>query len=168
MRGESQESCGVSAALLLRVSGVGAHAREGRGGCVASSLSVRRVFLHLFWLSRLSGCPVAANGFKEDAEFKPATQAEGIPDGWMGLDIGARSSARFAEAVSRANTILWNGPMGVFGAWVAVAAAVVVVALCACVWLCIAVCVSCVCRVSSAVHFVCGVHASWVFMYHTY
>ena len=44
----------------------------------------------------LSGCPVAANGFKEDAEFKPATQAEGIPDGWMGLDIGARSSARFS------------------------------------------------------------------------
>lgn len=60
---------------------------------------------------------VAGNDFKEDAEFKSVTQAEGIPDGWMGLDVGEHSSAVFTEAVSRANTILWNGPMGVFGAW---------------------------------------------------
>ncbi len=59
----------------------------------------------------------AANDFKEDAEFKSVTQAEGIPDGWMGLDVGEHSSAVFTEAVSRANTILWNGPMGVFGGW---------------------------------------------------
>ena len=43
-------------------------------------------------------------------------QAEGIPAGWLGLDIGPASSAQFAAAVGRANTILWNGPMGVFGA----------------------------------------------------
>jgi hypothetical protein len=59
---------------------------------------------------------VAANGFKEDADFRACTQAEGIPAGWLGLDIGTGSSSRFAEVVGRANTILWNGPMGVFGA----------------------------------------------------
>lgn len=42
------------------------------------------------------------------------TDAEGIPDGWLGLDVGLQSSARFVESVSRAKTIVWNGPMGVF------------------------------------------------------
>ena len=69
-------------------------------------------------MSSLWGVAVlaAADGFKEDAAFRQCTQADGIPAGWLGLDVGARSSARFADAVGRANTILWNGPMGVFGA----------------------------------------------------
>jgi phosphoglycerate kinase len=37
-----------------------------------------------------------------------------LPDGWTGLDIGPQSAATFAEVVSRAGTVLWNGPMGVF------------------------------------------------------
>jgi phosphoglycerate kinase len=37
-----------------------------------------------------------------------------VPDGWMGLDIGPRSAARYAEAISTAGTVLWNGPMGAF------------------------------------------------------
>ncbi|MBV8954012.1 MAG: phosphoglycerate kinase [Solirubrobacterales bacterium] len=37
-----------------------------------------------------------------------------VPDGWMGLDIGGRTAARFAEAVSAAATVFWNGPMGRF------------------------------------------------------
>ena len=65
----------------------------------------------IVWLYRR--CP--ANGFKEDADSKYVTQAEGIPDGWLGLDVGTKSTARFVDAVSRANTILWNGPMGVIG-----------------------------------------------------
>ena len=40
--------------------------------------------------------------------------AEAIPDGLMGLDIGPASVAAFAEVIAGANTILWNGPMGVF------------------------------------------------------
>jgi len=40
--------------------------------------------------------------------------AEAIPDGLMGLDIGPVSVAAFAEVIAGANTILWNGPMGVF------------------------------------------------------
>lgn len=39
---------------------------------------------------------------------------EGIPDGWMGLDIGPQSLERFAEVVTPARTVFWNGPMGVF------------------------------------------------------
>jgi phosphoglycerate kinase len=37
-----------------------------------------------------------------------------IPDGWMGLDIGPDSAARFSELVAKAGTVLWNGPMGAF------------------------------------------------------
>jgi phosphoglycerate kinase len=37
-----------------------------------------------------------------------------VPDGWMGLDIGPRTAAAYAEAVTAAGTVLWNGPMGAF------------------------------------------------------
>ncbi len=37
-----------------------------------------------------------------------------VPDGWMGLDIGPRSAATYAEAIADAGTVLWNGPMGAF------------------------------------------------------
>jgi phosphoglycerate kinase len=38
----------------------------------------------------------------------------GIPDGWMGLDIGPRSRDLFAEACLTAKQVVWNGPMGAF------------------------------------------------------
>ena len=38
----------------------------------------------------------------------------GIPEGWMGLDIGAASVRAYAAEISRAKTVVWNGPMGVF------------------------------------------------------
>jgi phosphoglycerate kinase len=37
-----------------------------------------------------------------------------VPDGWMVLDIGPHTAARFAAQISRAATVFWNGPMGVF------------------------------------------------------
>jgi phosphoglycerate kinase len=37
-----------------------------------------------------------------------------IPDGWMGLDIGPRSRAQFADALRSAGQVVWNGPMGAF------------------------------------------------------
>jgi phosphoglycerate kinase len=37
-----------------------------------------------------------------------------VPDGWMGLDVGPRTAAAYAEAVGTAGTVLWNGPMGAF------------------------------------------------------
>jgi len=57
---------------------------------------------------------VIADSFSEDAAHKVVTQEEGIPDGWLGLDIGPQSTAAAVEAVKRAKTIVWNGPMGVF------------------------------------------------------
>ena len=43
-------------------------------------------------------------------------QSDGVevPDGWMGLDIGPRTAAAYAQAVGAAGTVLWNGPMGAF------------------------------------------------------
>jgi phosphoglycerate kinase len=57
---------------------------------------------------------VAASTFAKDAETRLVTDREGIPAGWLGLDVGAASSRAFAEAVLRAKTVVWNGPMGVF------------------------------------------------------
>ena len=48
------------------------------------------------------------------AEGAPSQIVEDIPEGWMGVDIGPETAARYAEAVSRAATFFWNGPMGVF------------------------------------------------------
>jgi phosphoglycerate kinase len=56
---------------------------------------------------------IAAASFDADAEHRVAP-FDALPDGWLGLDIGPESQARFAEEVSRARTIFWNGPMGVF------------------------------------------------------
>ena len=39
--------------------------------------------------------------------------SDDIPDGWMGLDIGPKSQALFANAIKGAGTVVWNGPMGV-------------------------------------------------------
>ena len=38
----------------------------------------------------------------------------GVPDGWMGLDIGPGTAGAFIDVIEGARTILWNGPMGVF------------------------------------------------------
>ena len=39
---------------------------------------------------------------------------QNIPDGWQGLDIGTKTRKKFADVIKQSNTILWNGPMGVF------------------------------------------------------
>ncbi|PAV80520.1 hypothetical protein WR25_25189 [Diploscapter pachys] len=57
---------------------------------------------------------VVGDKFAEDADAKTVTAAEGVPDGYMGLDVGPESSKQFAEIVLRAKTIVWNGPAGVF------------------------------------------------------
>jgi len=43
-----------------------------------------------------------------------ADDKAGVPDGWMGLDAGPKSRELFAEVIARSNTIIWNGPPGVF------------------------------------------------------
>ena len=51
--------------------------------------------------------------FKEDTEHKTVESCE-IPEGWMGLDIGPKSVELFSDAIKNAETVVWNGPMGVF------------------------------------------------------
>jgi len=52
--------------------------------------------------------------FKNDQETKLVTQAEGIPEGWEGMDCGPQSMELFASKVAAAKTVVWNGPAGVF------------------------------------------------------
>lgn len=56
---------------------------------------------------------VAAQTFSNDSPIKYVPVQE-IPNGWMGLDIGPASVKLFKEAIADAQTIWWNGPMGVF------------------------------------------------------
>ena len=57
---------------------------------------------------------VCGEKFDADAQSKIVDDKEGIPKGWMGLDIGPKSRKLFAEVIARAKTIIWNGPPGVF------------------------------------------------------
>jgi phosphoglycerate kinase len=57
---------------------------------------------------------VTADKFSADAKVGYATNEEGIPDGYMGLDCGEKSVKLFTETIKEAQTILWNGPPGVF------------------------------------------------------
>ena len=56
---------------------------------------------------------IAAQTFSADSVIKIVTTQE-IPSDWMGLDIGPATVRIFKEALADAQTILWNGPMGVF------------------------------------------------------
>lgn len=56
---------------------------------------------------------IVATEFNKDAE-PIVTEDENISEGQMGLDIGPKTAALYAEAASKAKTIIWNGPMGVF------------------------------------------------------
>ncbi len=56
---------------------------------------------------------IAADRFAEDAVSKIVTAQE-IPNGWMGLDIGPATVRLYREALNDVQTILWNGPMGVY------------------------------------------------------
>ncbi|HOO61739.1 MAG TPA: triose-phosphate isomerase [Bacillota bacterium] len=56
---------------------------------------------------------VVADSFAADANSQ-VVDADQIPDGWMGLDIGPKSIECFSAAIKEAKTIIWNGPAGVF------------------------------------------------------
>ncbi|MBS4067859.1 MAG: phosphoglycerate kinase [Sulfurimonas sp.] len=56
---------------------------------------------------------VAADKFAEDAAIK-IIAAQEIPNGWMGLDIGPATVRLYKEVLSDVQTVLWNGPMGVY------------------------------------------------------
>lgn len=54
-----------------------------------------------------------ANAFADYTEVKD-TEGEAVDSGFLGLDIGPKSIAKFDEALTGAKTVVWNGPMGVF------------------------------------------------------
>jgi phosphoglycerate kinase len=56
---------------------------------------------------------VAAASFEADAELR-VTEFDGLPEGWLGLDIGPVTREDFGARIRSAKTVFWNGPMGVF------------------------------------------------------
>jgi phosphoglycerate kinase len=56
---------------------------------------------------------VAGREFKADTEVRELDEVD-VPDGWMGLDIGAGTAERYAAVIAAAGTVFWNGPMGAF------------------------------------------------------
>jgi phosphoglycerate kinase len=56
---------------------------------------------------------VIGDRFESSAEHRELEGVE-VPDGWMGLDIGPRTAAAYADEVGKAGTVFWNGPMGAF------------------------------------------------------
>ncbi len=56
---------------------------------------------------------VAGREFKADTEVREIDGID-VPDGWMGLDVGPKTSERYAKTIAEAGTVFWNGPMGAF------------------------------------------------------
>lgn len=61
----------------------------------------------------LSSDAKLGDAFSNDANSKYA-EANNIPDGWSGFDIGPKGEAEFSDVIQASKTILWNGPVGVF------------------------------------------------------
>lgn len=57
---------------------------------------------------------VCGDKFDAACEMKTVDASAGIPDGWMGMDIGPKTVELFCGAIKGAGTVVWNGPMGVF------------------------------------------------------
>lgn len=56
---------------------------------------------------------IVAKEFSKDAETK-VVDIDQIPSDWMGLDIGPKTAAEYAEVIKKSKLLMWNGPMGVF------------------------------------------------------
>jgi phosphoglycerate kinase len=57
---------------------------------------------------------VVTNSFDAPTEVRTIDISSGVPDGFLAVDIGPKTIARYSEVLSQAKTIFWNGPMGVF------------------------------------------------------
>jgi phosphoglycerate kinase len=57
---------------------------------------------------------VCSSKFGDDGEIKMGDLSTGVPDGFLGLDIGPKSIELNDAALAKSKTIVWNGPMGVF------------------------------------------------------
>ena len=57
---------------------------------------------------------VIANEIEDGVTAQVVDVEKGIPDDMMGLDIGPKTAKAFCDVIKEANTVFWNGPMGVF------------------------------------------------------
>jgi phosphoglycerate kinase len=83
------------------------------GGKMAEELRERSDLAEVRARALLPVDVVAAAAFDPDAESR-VTPAGGVPEGWLGLDIGPETSALYAGRIAPSRTVFWNGPMGVF------------------------------------------------------
>jgi phosphoglycerate kinase len=56
---------------------------------------------------------VLGDRFAADAQRRELDGVD-VPDGWMGLDVGPRTAAAYADEIAKAGSVFWNGPMGAF------------------------------------------------------
>lgn len=89
----------------------------GKSLCEDDRLEIARELIHKAKTKGVNLCiptdAVIADNFANDANKQEANINQ-IPDGWMGLDIGAKTIKTFGDIIKNSKTILWNGPMGVF------------------------------------------------------
>jgi phosphoglycerate kinase len=57
---------------------------------------------------------ICGDKFAADAQIQVVSDTEGVPVGWMGLDVGPKTSKQFTDVIAKSKTIIWNGPAGVF------------------------------------------------------
>jgi len=57
---------------------------------------------------------ICSSKFGDDGEIKEGDMSTGVPEGFLGLDIGPKSIELNDAAIAKSKTIVWNGPMGVF------------------------------------------------------
>jgi phosphoglycerate kinase len=57
---------------------------------------------------------VIADAFDAGAQTRTVPVTEGVPAGWRIMDIGPESVRRYGESLKACQTVVWNGPMGVF------------------------------------------------------
>jgi len=82
--------------------------------CDADGIAVaRRVLARTNGRLHLPLDVVVADSFAADGTTR-VVDADGIEAGWMGLDIGPRTCAAYADVIERAGTVFWNGPVGAF------------------------------------------------------
>ena len=86
---------------------------RGGGGCRAGAPGAREGRLRRAAALLLPVDLVVGDRFDADAEQRELDGVE-VPDGWMGLDVGPRTAAAYAEEIAKAGTVFWNGPMGAF------------------------------------------------------
>jgi phosphoglycerate kinase len=64
--------------------------------------------------SDITGLGPGGKLMKPEAGGEVRQLGTGVPDGWMGVDVGPGTAADFGDRIAEARTVFWNGPMGVF------------------------------------------------------